>query len=397
MSTPAQIGRPKMRVIELRFLAPIVIVISFLADVGLRLVPPERIAFRAWEAVTLWPIADGPFTPSMVYHNDRSYGDLSNLGNLPSLRVYRTEHFTTDSFGFRNTPSADNRPVRIIVVGDSFAAGSGLSDSETLAAQLAEMSQNGVYNSGNDQSWRGVEELIKTRHLINRGLVVWEISERYDLPAQGEDGESFGIRILRSLLPKNLYSPFRTAQRYALYSPLKIVMTRIFREVQNDRWLPNVSADRLLQKRLSNGREMLFLHSEVANFGIMRPASPDFFVRVQTFIRATGNELLVLMIPDKYNVYHPLLMESPDPPGEESPTLGELARRLRTNGVPALDLTQVFRQQAAASLRNDQYLYWPDDTHWNPAGVKIAAQAIVNFLRESGLWQLNPETGAGHR
>lgn len=374
-----------MGVIELRFLVPTVIAVSFLADVGLRFVPPERIAFRAWEAVRLLPTADGPFTPDMVYRNDRAYGDLPNLGNLPSLRVYRPELFTTDVFGFRRTPVEQNCPVKMIVVGDSFAAGSGLSDSETLSAQLAEMSRSGVYNSGASRSWREVDKLIKRLHL-NGGLVVWQISERGE---QAGEGVRFEVRILRSLLAedsplyKKAYRALRVASRYWLYSPLEIMMTRVFRTVQDDRWLPNVSADKVLRKRLSNGRDMGFLPSEAENFGKVRFENPDSFVQLRASVRATGNEVLVLMVPDKYGAYYPLFVGSPVPPAEESTTLGTLAQRLQVRGVPALDLTRVFRQRATAALRDGRYLYWTDDTHWNPIGVKIAAEEVLKFLRGS--------------
>ena len=386
----SQTGGEKTGVIGLRLLAPMVIVISFLADVGLRFVPPDRIAFRAWEAVRLLRNADGPFAKNLVYDSNRSHGDLPNLGNLPSRRVFRSEHFTTDDFGFRNTPGAENRPVRIIVVGDSFTAGSGLSDSETLSAQLAEMSQNGVYNCGGDPNWRHVEKLIKRLHL-NGGLVIWQISERYDPSSEVEDSVPFHIRIIRSLIPVD--SPFYEklgivlymAKGYSTYSPLQIIITRIFRGVQDDKWLPNVSSNEVLWTRLSNGKEMGFLPSEVTHFGIVRSGAPNFFVRLQASVRATGNELMVLMIPDKYNVYYPLLMGSPVRTAEEVTTLGTLAQRLKTSGVPALDLTPAFRQQAASELRNDRYLYLTDDTHWNPIGVRIAAEETLKFLRESGL------------
>ena len=133
-----------MGIIKIRFLVPMVIFFSVPADASLRFVPPQRIAFRAWEAAGLSPTAEGPFTPNMVYQNDRSYGDSQISGNAPSRRVYRQEHFTTDAFGFRNTSAAENRPIKFIVVGDSYAAGSAVSDSETLSSQLAEMSQTGA-------------------------------------------------------------------------------------------------------------------------------------------------------------------------------------------------------------------------------------------------------------
>ena len=394
MSKHPQTGA-EMRFIELRFLVPLVLLVSFIADVGLRFVPPRVLAFRAWEAATMFPAAGGPFTPDLVYHNDRAYGDLPNLGNLPSLRVYRAETFTTDAFGYRYTPSAENRPIKILVIGDSFAAGSGLSDSETLTAQLADMAQTGVYNCGQRMDWVAIENLIQ-RLNIKGGLVVWQTSERdtLDVPL---DWVSFEVRLLRLLVHADSPSYQRLkviAERaflvrrqlthfwesFSQYSPAKIVVTRFFKLAENNKWLPNTDARNVLVTRLKNGQEVGFLTTEVEKFGKVRPTNGEFFVQLQAFVRSTGNELLVLMVPDKYNVYYPLLEGSPLPPAEEDTTIGMLSRDLRKDGVPAVDLTPLFREQAAVALRNGHYIYMIDDTHWNAAGVRIAAKEILRFL-----------------
>ena len=55
---------------------------SLVTDVGLRFVPPDRMAHRSWEAAFVFPRI-GPFAPNMVYDNDRAYGDLPAMANLP--------------------------------------------------------------------------------------------------------------------------------------------------------------------------------------------------------------------------------------------------------------------------------------------------------------------------
>jgi hypothetical protein len=371
---------------------------SLVADVGLRFVPPARMAHRSWEAAFVFPRI-GPFAPNMVYDNDRAYGDLPAMANLPSLRVYRREHFTTDAFGFRNTPSAQNRPIRIIVVGDSFAAGAGLSDSETLSAQLARMGQTGVYNGGATYSWSAAERLIR-RLQFKGGLVIWQISERFDAPPEVGADVKFEDRVLSSLLPPDstgyeiMRTAFRLARGFLKYSPLRIVMTRMFSVFEDGRWLPNASAGNVVLAQVGNGRQMGFFSAEFEKFGKKRPTPPDYFVGLQAAVRATGNEMIVLMVPDKLNVYYPLVKGFAQP-GEYS-TLNVLAQNLRKNGVPALDLTPIFRQQAADALRNGQYLYWLDDTHWSPLGVRIAAGEILKFLRESGIQQRVDLTTEGH-
>src|SRR5260370_32393165 len=58
-------------------------------DVALPFVPLEKFAFRPNEALQrLHGMPEGSFAPNPVYHNARSYGDLSAMGNLPRRRVY---------------------------------------------------------------------------------------------------------------------------------------------------------------------------------------------------------------------------------------------------------------------------------------------------------------------
>jgi hypothetical protein len=276
------------------------------------------------------------------------------------------------------------------VVGDSFTGGASLSDADTLSAQLSGMAQIGVYNAGPTWTWSAVDGVIKRLHLSG-GLVVWQISERVDIPIRAGEPVKLEVRILKALFPENSrwYANARMALRIAngfyQYSPLQILTARLFFGLENDRWLPNPPAHSVVMKALSNGQEMAFFVGEIQNFARERPTAPDYFIDLQKSIKATGNKMVVLMVPDKYNVYYPLLKGSPTPPPEGNSMFGMLAKNLRWNGVPVLDLTPAFRQQAARDLRDGRYLYWMDDTHWSPIGVKVAAGELLKYLRESGL------------
>jgi hypothetical protein len=69
----------------------------------------------------------------------------------------------------------------------------------------------------------------------------------------------------------------------------------------------------------------------------------------------------------------------PPPPQTERPRyLDVVEQRLAAANVPVLNLTPLFREQAASLLARDEYLYWLDDTHWNGEGIREAAQAITN-------------------
>jgi hypothetical protein len=56
--------------------------------------------------------------------------------------------------------------------------------------------------------------------------------------------------------------------------------------------------------------------------------------------------------------------------------LDDLAADLRSRGVNTVSLVGPLRQAAASGLGRGEYIYWRDDTHWNPRGIRIAAEAI---------------------
>src|SRR3989454_4222039 len=83
------------RVMRVGVLIPATLACAAVADLALRALPHDRFSFRAWEAVRT-PGEDAPFLPNTRYHNDRTYGNLSAIGNIPAARRYRSVTLTTD-------------------------------------------------------------------------------------------------------------------------------------------------------------------------------------------------------------------------------------------------------------------------------------------------------------
>lgn len=375
------------RLLQLRILVPFIILFAFALDVGSRVaVAPARLAFRGWEAATSSTATQGPFTPNLVYYNERSYGDLANLGNLPSIRQYHPELFTTDSWGFRITPAAEKLPVSILIFGDSFTGGAGLSDEDTLTSQVSTLGGVGAYNGGNvfgSDCWPVVETLIGRFKLKNR-LIVYQYSEGYDIPEPDAGASEVGTRVIRRVLSRDssFYEFLRSVRRLYSYSPLQVLLSRRLALIQDDVWLPNIAARGLALLQLRNGQRFAFIRSDIADFEKSRTADIDFFVKLQLKVRSTGNELLVIFVPSKYNVYYPLL-DGPYKPAKESPYLNEVEKKLSAAHIPVLDPTAKLREQAAALLPDGKYNYRIDDTHWNAAGVRTVAKAIIAFQGKS--------------
>jgi hypothetical protein len=370
----------------LSVLSVTVLVVGLSADVALRLLPPGWFAFRAWEVAGLYPTAEGPFTPNLVYQRSRAWGDLANLGNFPNLRQFRTEIFTTDAFGYRNTGGLTAQPIRGILVGDSYAVGTGVSDQETLPGQLEKLIGLNVYNgSGRPNDWPSLQRLIDRLNLRG-GLVIWEESELWPIPdhvaSPPQSSPSSGAAKLIPPTLRQLYKRFQTTHlllnNWLQFSPGQIVLSRLFRTIQDDKFLPNARSKSVAIRTLRNGQTMLFLRGSVDTYPNPHPIPVSFFAELNSLVKASGNELLVVLVPDKYTVYAPLL-DVPPATADSELYLNRLQQRLDSDGVSVVNLTDTLRAQAAEGILRAEYNYWIDDTHWSTEGLRKAAQAITAY------------------
>lgn len=103
-------------------------------------------------------------------------------------------------------------------------------------------------------------------------------------------------------------------------------------------------------------------------------------------LAARGIQLLVVPAPNKESIY-PDRVSARVLEGQVliSPPTRELFTRLRAARVECVDLFAVFaaaRTNVAAT--NATPLYLKQDSHWSPAGVALAAQAVAQRLRHLG-------------
>jgi SGNH hydrolase-like domain, acetyltransferase AlgX len=368
---------------RLGFLLPCLLLLTLLADVGLRLLPVDRLAFRPWEAVRRFRPADEAFEPNRRLSMARSYGVLAAAGNLPALRQYRPETFTTDAYGYRNPPVAglSGRPPEALLVGSSMATGVGNSDEDILSVQLGALAGRPVYNASLTFDLHSLE---RTRRVARRvglraGVVIFEYLESYDLPATRDDGVPAPcFRLLAAAGRRDLDPLCTTAHGLVRVSPLRVFAERAYRALQNDVLLPNAPARAVAQRRLRDGAPMLFPAGDVRRFYEPPDEAPaaGYLAWLAAELRRDGLDLLVVLLPTAYTVHHPLLAP-PEPPAPAGPPyLDRLEARLRAAGVPVVNLTGPLTAQAAADLERGEYLYWRDDHHWNARGIAVAAGEI---------------------
>lgn len=380
---------------SLGFLLPLVLLLLGGLEVGLRLLPAEIFSYRAWEPVSVDPVPGSPFGSLRAYENPATYGDLAALGNLTVAREYRTERFTTDRLGYRNSPAlADGVPVDAILLGTSFSVGAGMSDEDTLATQLSRRSGQTVYNASGGE-YLQASAVARARalsgHLRLRGrLAIYEHLERHDPPRQWtvEEQARQAVAVTAPCTGEHP-GPLRTAQcRLAglvgptSVSPLSILTAQAYRQLEDDRILPNSWAANVAPLRLRNGHSMLFLPLDLESTGRARDATrqADHFVWLRSELAQFDLQLVVVLVPDKSTVYGPLLAEPLLDSEKAARFLADLESELAARSIAAIDLTPSLRRAAEDGLSRDEYVFWSDDTHWNPRGIAVAADAILERL-----------------
>ena len=361
------------------------VVLVGITDLITRGMPLDRFTFRAWEAMSYYRQPDATFEASHHYDR-RSYGDLSNLGNLPKYRTWRHETFTTDKLGFRNPEElADSGEVKAILIGDSFGAGSGVSDAETLSAQLT---KHGIttYNVAPMRLDVKGMQAMAARLRMDEGRILYQQATglRYVYVDSAE---------VRSAAPLDrqpasfLYRFERNL--HAGTFPLRIVADRVLKHWQDDRWFANPYKGAVEVRRLKNGDAMLFLPGEVIEPTLpphvlsVIDATVALYRGIDEQLKSTRLRLTVLLVPDRFTAYAHLL-ETGRWTGGMPPYQQELNRRLRAAGVSVINLYDVIATQATAEAARWEYLYWRDDTHWNAAGIRVAADEIASQLGADG-------------
>ena len=359
-------------------LLPLLMLVVVAMEFTLRLVPKGVFANRPFEAIGRRLSWDGPFKPNSEFHNPRSFGDLAELGNLPKRRSYHRVDFTTDALGFHNPASTTDVRWGGILFGDSFTIGGEVPEDKTLPAQLSPLFFGPLYNAGGYLPLDvGRVRQLAERLNVSKGIVLYEFLELRLSEAPPNKPEETTWRrelVLRALGPRNLNRLEQTLS--AIFdSRLRLLARKFETLIENDHILPNGFVSKVVEGWFPNGDWMLFLRSRIApvpshDFAVNRWV--DFICRASRQLRRDGLELVVIIVPDKFTVYGPLLA-SPSISTTGEVLLSQLEGLLRNNHIPVVNVTPAFRAAAVQLAQNHEYIYWQDDTHWNACGVTIAA------------------------
>jgi SGNH hydrolase-like domain, acetyltransferase AlgX len=373
-----------MTFMRLRVLLPAILAATFVADGVTRAMPVTTWSFRAWEGLTANNQPTTAFEPLGRFDAPNAFGDLANMGNLPWMRVNRRETFTIDAYGFRNPPGrAESGEVSVLLLGDSFAAGSGVADELTLSGQLTSTWGHPTYTLAPMLPRAATLTAFAKRLRMKPGA--WVVHQQTYAYNESQAWEIDPVTYPPVGAVQRLRRSFRSDIR-----PLRILSNQVWKSLQNDVWLANAFAGTVRRAHLPNGDDMLFIAGESAPPAVSAETAATIAQAVayskSLHDEATrlGLRYLAVLLPVKTAVYQHL-QESPAATAVPPGMVTETERQLTAAGIQVLDLFAPLTARAGRVFSSRQYVYWRDDTHWSPAGIATAAEAIAGALAQGGV------------
>lgn len=332
-------------------------------------------------------------------------GDLSALVGFSSfVEPYEEERPAglqiRDRYGYANRPYDPEVSPDIVVVGDSFMA---TGHSETLfSSQLSDVSGRFIYNNAlpghgafislyrlladeRFQSvppkilvWGFAEREITGRAFAGMVLQLWRRTEGRRRQGLAEDEFAPARMYWGGLAPRQLRTSLPNSSFMAMTG--KWIWTRA-RFILFGQIPPEV----VPSSKTVMGEPMLFYRYNIE--ALARTARERNVEQVgwateylRDFLKERGIDLIVVLIPEKEQIYRQALPQRFNPPENPLPpsVLWDVEQELIDRNIVVVNLLGPFSE----ATDRGELLYWRDDTHWNYQGVKLAARVVWDQLRE---------------
>jgi hypothetical protein len=321
-------------------------------------------------------------------------GYLSFLLGVRRYKKYHHQRLTTNFEGLRKSspPLADGTwPVTI--TGDSFAFGSYNTDEDILSRKLEEQLGWPVRNlafPGNPV--RPVLDLLCRRENLSP-IILWGVTERSITkkvfePAVAFHGCENGMSDEKKVVQPAAkgFTLFRewfavyakdSCARWLANSLWGYVKFYVLREISGEIWTP-LHPGMLFYRQ---GVMLMGREADAESLKIIAEGSEN----LARLCAQRGAVLIIFLIPDKCTVYpENVFDEGRREKLAKNRFIDHVAAALSARGLPVLNLRLSF-----LARKNEGLLYFPDDTHWNPRGIRLSAEIISSYLRERKLIKIN--------
>ena len=298
--------------------------------------------------------------------------------------------YSYDQHGLRN--ESDFETAELVVIGDSFIEGLGVSAADLLTAHLPKLLPSTVANLG--QSWYGPQqelELLWRYGLpLRPKICVWTFFEGNDLAdiarynEATRDWENFSKR-LHSFTE-------RSFSKNALIAVRRLLESVKHSGAPKDSGLTEISG--VFQLSTGEKKRLHFWykghHLSADDHRAVKELS-SILRRAYEACCNSGAKFLVVLVPTKFRVYKEFAEFDSHARSRYwvvngLPKMLEAVVRKKMPEAGFLDLTPAFKEQA----RRGSLVYFPYDSHWSPEGHRVAAAAIADFVTR---WEFNHSSG----
>jgi len=375
---------------------PLVLILFATAELGLRLPPLDWLGLFPYQVATMRPGRYSPFTPRLRLFSQGAAGELALMANLPPTEARPAIRFTTDEIGFRATPYTQpgGKPRILVIEGDSFTFGAGLSDEQTFPAVLAREIGVNVYNGG--RFFTDPERLVELDWLLEQlngdpVLAVYVLLEPVDLNLDRLNDRGLLDQIGHSLMGEE-YGRFKDEMRFlrrrfrlwSAVSPLRILASRADKWICDGHILPNHYEQRVVKRRLPDGDRILLEPKHVRRYlnppdDVTVRHTADYLDWLRSQLRDRNLDFAVLLVPESASLYGPWLFGESRP--GDTHYFDTLEKELARRYIRVINGLEVLRRTAAEDIVRGQLAYYREDHHWNRIGVHRIAREAAARLR----------------
>ena len=288
-----------------------------------------------------------------------AHGDLRAM-TTEDIAQPRHIQFDTDTDGFRN--QRDYHDQRLVLVGDSFIAGNSNSQEDLLASQLLRDHGLDTYSlayPGSPADYAAYVRGFAKRHGTNFRVLLFLF--------EGNDFEESRGRKASALARygRRYYEMFSEFNTYRVTGSLLKRVTRA----------RSIHAGSDLEIVTLGGKKVAFyrLYRDVTRRANI--PNPEGFEIAMESMRPYIEH--VYFIPTKYRVYAQHVQPSGAVPNAQWQYLDGVCRKQQ---LRCTNLTAPLVNAADTLLKQGEFVWWRDDTHWNRNGIAVAARAIAADL-----------------
>jgi alginate O-acetyltransferase complex protein AlgJ len=329
--------------------------------------PPD---YRPWNRLRVGPFN---FKPDLKVQM-KICGDLGRIKGISELQYWREQTFTIDRWGFRNL--GETEKPRVVVAGDSYAAGGGLNDDETITSQMGKILGEPVYNYSGEAPFAMSEFLADERFKNNPPKIV------------------VFAPVYRAVKPFPLNPPWNNtgwkAEMGDIFSDVqgfKVRLERdnylaaVFKKIIA-RFSPQMVSDlsSYIEEIDVQGQPKLVISLEIQGL-TLSPQERQLQMTVSSIVafnqqlKERGVHFIFAPIPESGTIYPEFFKPGSRAKLQDPAFMDLLFQELGKRGIDYIDLRPDF------SANRFPYLYLPDDAHWNPRAVGIAAKTMSDYIK----------------